>query len=100
MIVSSSITAGSMLSGKAPADAAAAAGLDKVILRAGVEGVLPVDELGVQDDVALLRRARLQIGQPLPALEVLRAGNPGLATALLKSPGGALGSLRSVQNSP
>ena len=38
-----------------PADAAAGAGLDETVLRAGVEGVLAVDEFRVQDDVALLR---------------------------------------------
>ena len=39
---------------KRPAYAAAAAGVDKAVLRASVKGILAVDKLGVQHHVALL----------------------------------------------
>ena len=57
---------------KGPAYAAAAAGVDEAVLRAGVEGILAVDKLRVQHHVALLRLA-LEVGQTLPVLEVLGA---------------------------
>ena len=59
-----------------PADAAAGAGVDESVLRAGVEGVLPVDELRVEDDVALLA-LRLEVGKPLPGLQVPGACDGG-----------------------
>ena len=37
-----------------PADSSAASGIDKSVLRAGVEGIFSVDELRMQADVALL----------------------------------------------
>ena len=40
---------------QSPTNAAALAGLDEVVLRAGVEGVLFIDELRMQNHVALLR---------------------------------------------
>ncbi len=53
-----------------PANAATRTGIDKSILRTGVEGILAIDELRMQHYVALLR-LRLQIGQTLPSLQVL-----------------------------
>ena len=57
-----------------PSDAAPRAGVDETILRAGVEGVFPVHELGVQHDVALLRGG-FQVGQTLPADKIAGAGD-------------------------
>ena len=76
-----------------PADAAAGAGVDESVLRAGVEGVLPVDELRVEDDVALLA-LRLEVGQPLPGLQVA-----AVAVAAERS-AGLLSSWRSAQKTP
>src|SRR5947207_15003974 len=57
------------VSTQAPPDAAAAAGLNEIILRAGVKSVLTVNKLRMQDDVALLRRASFEISQSLPVLQ-------------------------------
>ena len=59
-----------------PSDASAAACLDEVVLRTGVEGVFAVDKLGMEDDVALLAAA-LEVGEAVPGLEVLGTGNAG-----------------------
>ena len=59
---------------QSPADAAALAGLDEVVLRAGVEGIFSIDKLGVQHHVALLRRFALEVGEPLPRCGILALG--------------------------
>ena len=59
---------------QAKADARAGTRLDEAVHGPGVEGVLSVDELRMQDHVALLGRAQgLEVGQALPVLEVLGA---------------------------
>ena len=57
-----------------PADAAALARVDKRVLRARVESVMAIDELGVQHHVALLALA-FEVGQALPCHQVLGAGD-------------------------
>ena len=52
--------------GESPGNASSRAGLDEGILRAGVEGVLSVDEFRVQYYVSLLFRLRLEIRESLP----------------------------------
>ena len=59
-----------------PADATATASIDESILRTGVESILAINKLWMQHHVALLAFG-LQVGQPLPLLQVLRAGNTG-----------------------
>ena len=59
---------------QSPADATAAAGVDEAILRTGIESIFPIDELRMEHHVTLLR-LRLQVGQPVPRLEVFSAGN-------------------------
>src|ERR1035441_7176756 len=63
---------------QSPADAAALAGLDEVVLRPCVKRVLAIDKLGVEHHVALLRRLRFEIGQPLPRLQIPGAGDAAL----------------------
>ena len=60
---------------QAPADAVAGAGGGEIGHRAGVEGVLAVDEFRVQDAVALVQRVGLEVGQAFPGHEVLGAGD-------------------------
>ena len=59
---------------QAEADASAAAGLDEIVHRAGIEGVFAVYEFRVKQHVPLLRRAQgLEVGQALPVHEVVGA---------------------------
>ena len=63
---------------KPKADAAAGAGVDKIVHRAGKEGVFAVDKLRQQVYIALLRAALgHKVGQALPCFQVLGAHNTG-----------------------
>jgi len=59
-------------------DSAARSSFDEAILGTRVERVLAIHELGVQNDVSLLRRVGFQIGKTLPRLQVTRAGDSAL----------------------
>ena len=59
-----------------PAYSAAASGIDESVLRARVESIFAVHELGVKHHVALLA-ACLDVRQTLPGAEVPGAGHPG-----------------------
>ena len=61
---------------QSPSDAGSAAGIDEAVLRARIERILAVHELGVQHHVALLA-LRHDIGQALPGDQVVRAGHAG-----------------------
>ena len=50
-----------------PADTTTAAGINKAILRTGIEGILAIYKLRVQHHVALLTPG-LQVGQAFPVL--------------------------------
>jgi hypothetical protein len=77
MIVSGPVTPVVMSGAERPADAAAGADVDKAVHRSGVESILAGDEFRMQDDVALLRRGRLEIGQALPGFEIPGAHEAG-----------------------
>ena len=55
-----------------PAYAAAVSGIDESVLGAGIESVFPVDELGVQHDIALLAGGD-DVGETFPGAQVLCA---------------------------
>ena len=59
-----------------PANSASVSGVDKAVLRAGVQGIFPVNELRVQHHVALLASAA-DIAQALPVHKVLGTGHAG-----------------------
>ena len=61
---------------QSPANAASVTGIDEAVLRAGVQGILAVYELGVQHHVALLA-GTLDIRQALPVHQILGAGHAG-----------------------
>ena len=52
-----------------PADATATTGVDKAILRTGIEGVFPIYKLRMKNDIALLA-LRLQIRQAFPIFQI------------------------------
>ena len=56
-----------------PAYASAFAGIDKAVLRTGVEGILPVHKLRVEHHITLLAEG-LEVIEPLPVNEVFCAG--------------------------
>ena len=61
---------------QSPSDAASAAGVYEAVLRPCVERIFPVDKLRVQNHVALLA-LRLDVGQPVPCLQVFCARHGG-----------------------
>ena len=85
---------------QSPSDSAARTRLDESVLRAGVEGVFPVVEFRVENNIPLLGGFCLEIGQALPRPQILRACDPAWAIADERSPRGAAGSFRSVQKRP
>ena len=59
-------------------DPSSASRFYKAVHRARVEGIFPVHELRMKDNIPLLRRPQgHQIRQPLPALKILRPHNTG-----------------------
>ena len=61
---------------KCPTDATARTGVDESVLRTGVEGILAIHKLRMENDVALLTLG-LEVGQTLPVDEVFCACNGG-----------------------
>ena len=59
-----------------PSNTATATSVDKAILRTGVESILSVNELRMQNNVTLLTLG-FQVGQTIPCLKVLCAGDTG-----------------------
>jgi len=64
--------------GEAPADSSTLAGLDELILGAGVESVLAIYKFRMEHHVPLLRRMGFQIGEPLPTLQILGSRDAAL----------------------
>ena len=59
-----------------PADAAAVTGVDEAVLRAGIQGIFPVNEFRMQHDIALLTAAD-DVRQAVPVDEILRTDHAG-----------------------
>ena len=59
---------------ESPADTTARTCIDETILRTGIEGIFTIYKLWMEHHVTLLRLG-LQIGQAIPGLQVLRAGD-------------------------
>lgn len=79
-----------------PSDTSSIAGVNKTILRAGIQGILPIHKFRMKHYVTLLAR-RFQIRQALPCFRSFVRAIPATATAEDKSPAGAFVSLRSAQ---
>ena len=68
--------------GQRPSDPAAFSSLDEAVLGPGIPGILSFDKFGVQDDIPLLRRRALEIGQPLPPDKIPGSSNAALGLGL------------------